>query len=74
LDRDLDPDTYQVEVKWNGKRAAVRMFRIIPWSSIQENPGPEEITNSNPAATAGLTLRGARILNVAKEAPEALDA
>jgi len=50
------------------------MFRIISWSSIQENPGPEEITNSNPAATAGLTLRGARIVNRAPEAVEAMDA
>ena len=62
LDRDMEPDTYQIEVRWNGKRAAVRMFRIVPWSSIQELAEPEAIINRNPAATGGLALRGARIV------------
>jgi hypothetical protein len=70
LDPDLEPGTYQIEVRWNRKRAAVRMFRIISWSSIQEHPGPEEIINTNPAATAGLALRGARILSGGLEATE----
>jgi len=62
LDRDMEPDTYQIEVKWNDKRAAVRSFRIVPWSSIQEKADLEEIINFNPAATAGLGLRGALIV------------
>ncbi len=57
----LEPDSYQVEVKWNGKRVAVRIFRIISWDKIQEHPSPENLVNSNPASTGGLTLRGAII-------------
>lgn len=64
IPNDLAPDQYQIEIKWSGKRAAVRMFRIIPWDNIQEHPEPEEITNSNPASTAGLSLRGARIIRI----------
>ena len=74
MDPDLAPGTYQIEVRWNGKRTAVRMFRTISWSSIQENPEPEKITNSNPAATAGLALRGARIVSRGPEGAEAMDA
>jgi hypothetical protein len=74
LNPDMEPGTYQIEVRWNGKRAAVRMFRIVSWSSIQQHPEPEEITNSNPAATAGLTLRGARIVKDDSDGLEALNA
>lgn len=62
LPSNLDPDTYQIEVKFGGKRVAVRMLRVVPWDNIQEHPDPEEITNSSPASTAGLLLRGALIL------------
>lgn len=59
---DLKPDTYQVEVRWNGSRAAIRMFRVVSWTNIQEHPEPEVITNSSPSSTAGLSLRGALIV------------
>lgn len=62
LPHDLEPDTYQIEVKFGGKRVTVRMLRVVPWANIQEHPEPEEITNSSPASTAGILLRGARIV------------
>jgi hypothetical protein len=62
LNPDLEPDAYQVDVRWNGKRAAARMFRIISWSNIQEHPEPEVIINTNVSATAGLALHGPRIV------------
>lgn len=58
----LEPDTYQIEVKFGGRRVAVRMLRVVPWAQIQEHPEPEEITNSSPASTAGLSLRGPLIV------------
>lgn len=62
LPHDLEPDTYQIEVKFGGKRVAVRILRVVPWANIQEHPEPEEITNSSPASTAGILLRGALIM------------
>jgi hypothetical protein len=62
LPQDLGPDTYQTEVKWNGKRVAMRMFRVTRWANIQEHPEPDEITNRAPISTAGLSLRGALIV------------
>lgn len=62
LPGNLQPDTYQIEVKFGGKRVAVRMLRIVPWANIQENLEPEEVTNSSPASTAGILLRGALIV------------
>ena len=63
LPNDLKPDTYQIEIKGNGKRVAMRMFRIVSWAEIQEHPEPEGICNSSPASTAGLRLRGALIIS-----------
>jgi hypothetical protein len=70
LPHDLEPDTYQIEVKFGGKRVAVRMLRVVPWANIQEHPEPEEITNYNPASTAGLSLRGALIVQNAGDSTE----
>lgn len=67
LPYDLQPDTYQIEVKWGGKRATARMFRIVAWSNIQEHPEPEEIINSNPASTGGLLIRGALLMQNASD-------
>jgi len=61
LPRDLEPDTYQIEAKWSGKRATVRVLRIVPWRSVQEHPEPEEIVNCSPVSTAGLSMRGAML-------------
>jgi hypothetical protein len=69
LPRDLEPDTYQIEARWSGKRATVRVLRIVPWSSLQEHPEPEEIINCSPASTAGLAMRGA-ILCAAQADPK----
>jgi hypothetical protein len=62
LGPDLEPDAYQVDVRWNGKRAAARMFRIVAWSNIQEHLEPEIIVNTQASATGGLALRGPRIV------------
>ena len=59
---DLAPDTYQIEVKRGDRQAAARIFRIVPWTSIQEHPEPEEVTNSSLVSSAGLSLRGAIIV------------
>ena len=59
----LAPDAYEIEVRWNGKRIAGRMFRMISWDDIQENPALEEIVNSSPISTAGLRLRGPVIID-----------
>jgi hypothetical protein len=72
LTNDLEPDTYQIEVNWNGKGVTVRMFRIVSWANIQEHPEPEEITNSSPASTAGLSLRGPLIVRSTPESKEVL--
>lgn len=70
LPPDLEPDNYQIEAKWNGKRVAVRMFRIVSWANIQEHPEPEEIWNASPASTGGLSLRGALIIKTPAESKE----
>lgn len=54
----LLPDTYQIFVKWSGKKVATRMFRIISWDDIKSNPEPENIVNSHPASTGGLIMQG----------------
>ena len=38
------------------------MLRVVAWANIQEHPEPEEITNSNPASTAGFRYAGALIV------------
>lgn len=58
----LAPDTYQVEARWSGTRSTSRMFRVISWDNIREHPDPHIIRNSSPAATGGLTLSGAWII------------
>ena len=66
----LAPDVYEIEVKWNEKRIAGRMFRMIPWDDIQDNPSLEEIVNCSPISTAGLRLRGPFILDDTVETGE----
>jgi len=68
LPRDLAPDTYEAEVRLNGRRVAIRVFRVVSWSRIQVNPEPELVTNTSVSATAGLTLHGARIIEKADSA------
>ena len=46
------------------------MFRVVSWANMQEHPEPEEITNSSPASTAGLLLRGALIVQNAGDSKE----
>lgn len=58
LPTDLDHDTYRIQVNWNGRRVASRMFRIVAWSDIMEHPNPPEVINADPISTAGLRLRG----------------
>lgn len=59
----LGPGTYQIEVMNSGQRVAVRMIRVIPWANIQEKLEPAQITNSSPASTGGLSLRGPMIID-----------
>ncbi len=63
LPKDLEPDVYEVEVKWNGRRVSARVFRIISWDNIQENPCPEELINSQHISTAGIHLFGPIIID-----------
>lgn len=64
---DLYPDVYQVEVKWNERRLAMRMFRIIDWEYIQEHPSPEKIVNDQPISTGGLRLHGPLVFDPQKD-------
>lgn len=74
LDQDLKPDVYEVEVKWNGRRVAARMFRIISWDDIQENPDCEEVVNSQHISTSGLHLCGPIIVDEMRNAEDAYHA
>lgn len=62
LPKDLEPDVYEVEVKWNGRRVSSRMFRIISWDDIHEKPCVEEVINCQIISTAGLHLFGPIII------------
>jgi hypothetical protein len=62
LPQDLAADVYEIVAKWNGRRIAARMFRIISWDDVKANPDALEIINSQYIATAGLHLRGPMIL------------
>lgn len=74
LPGDLEPDSYHIEAKWNGKRAAIRAFRIVSWDALQEHPDPERMVNCSPAGTAGVPMRGALISDARSEREEVRDA
>ena len=74
LPNNLKPDVYEVELKWNGKQVASRMFRIISWDDIQERPYIEQIINSQNLSTAGIHLFGPIIIDEKDAAEEVQNA